>query len=156
MENAVRIITSTPRSCTVNFIISSTPRNMVNIELTPDASRTINPSEGFLVHANHFSDPSKISAIEPPNPRRYLSEFRSKRLEFLLRNQKPFNIPKLKKILSDHENFPQSLCRHRDSNLPTSQHTTTKTSMIMDITDKKIWVTDGSPCDSKIESFTIS
>ena len=68
---------------------------------------------------------------------------------------KPINISDLQKILKDHDNYPQSLCRHRDAALPDSQHTITKTAMIMDLEERKMWVTDGEPCKEKFESYAL-
>ena len=59
-------------------------------------------------------------------------------------------------ILKNHKHHPQSLCRHRDETLPDSQHTITKTAMIMDLHEKKLWVTNGQPCKSEFEEFTFS
>ena len=66
------------------------------------------------------------------------------------------NIPDIQNILKDHENSPQSICRHRDDSLPKSQHTITKTAMIMDLNEKKIWVTDGQPCKTEFEEFSLN
>jgi len=153
---AMESLAGTPRSCTANFIVGHSPRQVVDMELAPDKMRLINPDEGILSHANHFSDPNILGVSEPQNPRRHFSEFRQKRMEVLLKEQKPLDILGIKNILQDHKNNPQSLCRHRDNTLPESQHTITKTAMIMDIEEKKMWVTDGQPCKSEFEEFSIN
>ncbi len=116
----------------------------------------VDPENFVLSHANHFADPVKLGVSEPPNPRRHFSEFRQKRMEVLLKEQTPLNITSIKNILKDHENNPQSICRHRDDTLPESQHTITKTAMIMDLEEKKMWVTNGQPCISEFEEFSIN
>ena len=156
MDEALRILTITPRSCTANFIVGHAPVRVVNIELAPNKLHLIDPKDGIISHANHFADPDILGVSEPPNPRRYLSEFRQERMELLLKEQKPLDILGIKNILQDHKNNPQSLCRHRDNTLPESQHTITKTAMIMDIEEKKMWVTDGQPCKSEFEEFSIN
>ena len=156
MDKALSSLTETPRSCTTNFIVGHAPRRVVNIELAPDKMRLINPENEVLSHANHFANPNILGVSEPQNPRRYLSEFRQKRMESLLKSQKPLDIPDIQKILKDHENHPQSLCRHKDKKLPESQHTITKTSMIMDLDERKLWATDGQPCKSIFEEFSIN
>ena len=156
MDKALSSLTETPRSCTTNFIVGHAPCRVVNIELAPNKMRLIDPENGVLSHANHFADPNILGVSEPQNPRRYLSEFRQKRMESLLKAQKPLHIPYIQQILKDHENHPQSLCRHKDSKLPESQHTITKTSMIMDLEERKIWVTDGNPCEAVFESFKLN
>ena len=122
----------------------------------PDTLRLINPIHGVLSHANHFDDPDILGISEPVNPRRHLSEYRQKRMFTLLNEFKPLNVKDLQKILQDHNNNPQSLCRHRDGSLSESQHTITKTSMIMDLKEKKLWATNGQPCKTKFEVFSLN
>ena len=156
METALDSLAGTPRSCTAYFIVGHSPQRVLNIELAPDKQHLIYPENGVISHANHFADPNILGVCEPPNPHRYLSEFRQKRMEMLLKEQKPLDIPSIKNILKDHENNPQSLCRHRDDTRPGSQHTITKTAMIMDLEEKKLWVTGGQPCRVEFEEFSIN
>ena len=156
METALESLAGTPRSCTANFILGHSPQRVVDMELAPDNLRLIDPEDGVLSHANHFADPNVLGVCEPPNPHRHLSEFRQKRMEMLLKEQKLLDIPSIKNILKDHENNPQSLCRHRDNTRPKSQHTITKTAMIMDLEEKKLWVTDGQPCKLEFDEFSIN
>ena len=97
-----------------------------------------------------------VGISEPPNPRRYLSEFRQKRMEALLLEHQPLIVTQIQDILKDHENKPQSLCRHRDDTLPGSQQTITKTAMIMDLSEKKMWATNGQPCKTDFETFSFN
>ena len=155
MDRALKVLTSSPRSCTANYIIGHSPRRAVDVELAPDKLRLIYSDGGIISHANHFVNPDVLGVSEPPNPRRFLSEFRQQRMELLLKKQPQLDISNIQKILKDHENNPQSLCRHRDASLSESQHTITKTAMIMDLDERKLWATDGQPCKSIFEEFSI-
>ena len=156
MDEALSVLTTTPRSCTANFIVGHGPQRAVNIELAPDSLRLIDAENGIISHANHFDKPGIAGVSEPPNPRRHLSEFRQKRMEKLLLEHRPLSVAEIQDILKDHENEPQSLCRHGDDALPDSQHTITKTAMIMDLSEKKIWATNGQPCTTEFEEFSFS
>ena len=156
MDKALDVLTDSPRSCTANFIIGQASHGAVDIELAPDSLRFIDPENGVLVHTNHFMNPNKIDAAEPPNPRRYLSEFRHVRMETLLNEQKPLDVKSIQEILRDHEKHPQSLCRHRDITIPKSQHIITKTSMIMDLEDQKTWFSYGQPCKNNFKTYDVS
>ena len=101
-------------------------------------------------------DPEILDIIEPPNPRRYLSEFRHKQMGSLLLKHKPLDVEKMKNILCNHENHPQSICRHSDNSLPISQQTTTRTSMIMDLKEKSIWYTNGNPCENDFIEYSLN
>ena len=156
IEEALGALAGTPRSCTANFILGHASSRAVDIELAPDSLRLIDPVDGVLVHANHLVDLKKPGVSEPENPRRHLSEFRHSRMEKLLNEQKPLNVDIVQEILKDHDHQPQSLCRHRDDSLPESQHTITKTAMIMDLEERKMWVTNGQPCKTEFEEFALN
>ena len=156
IEEALGVLAGTPRSCTANFILGHASLRAVDIELAPDSLRLIDPVDGILVHANHLVDPKETGVSEPENPRRHLTEFRHNQIEALLNKQKPINVNGIQAILKDHEHRPQSLCRHRDDSLPESQHTITKTAMIMDLEEKKMWVTDGQPCTAEFEEYSLN
>jgi len=156
MDDALDVLTDSPRSCTANFIVGQVSHGAVDIELAPDSLRSIDPDNGVLVHTNHFRNPDKIDATEPPNPRKHLSKFRQVRMETLLNEQKPLDVKRIQEILKDHENHPQSLCRHRDNMIPESQHIITKTSMIMDLKDRKIWLSNGQPCKNDFKTYDVS
>ena len=156
IEEALGALAGTPRSCTANFILGHASSRAIDIELAPDSLRLIDPVDGVLVHANHLVDPKKTGVSEPENPRQHLSEFRHSRMEKLLNEQKPLNVDIVQEILKDHDHQPQSLCRHRDDSLPESQHTITKTAMIMDLEERKMWVTNGQPCKTEFEEFALN
>ena len=156
MEEALHALVGTPRSCTANFILGHAPSRAIDIELAPDRLRFIDPVNGVLAHANHLVDPKKTGVAEPENPRRHLSEFRHNRMEELLNERKPVNVAGIQEILKDHEHQPQSLCRHRDDSIPESQHTITKTAMIMDLEERKMWVTNGQPCTAEFEEYSLN
>ena len=156
IEETLGALAGTPRSCTANFILGHASLRAVDIELAPDSLRLIDPVGGVLVHANHLVDPKETGVSEPENPRRHLSEFRHSRMEKLLNEQKPLNVDIVQEILKDHDHQPQSLCRHRDDSLPESQHTITKTAMIMDLKERKMWVTNGQPCKTEFEEFALN
>ena len=156
IEEALGALAGTPRSCTANFILGHASSRAIDIELAPDSLRLIDPVDGVLVHANHLVDPKETGVSEPENPRRHLSEFRHSRMEKLLNEQKPLNVDIVQKILKDHDHQPQSLCRHRDDSLPESQHTITKTAMIMDLEERKMWVTNGQPCTAEFEEYSLN
>ena len=76
-------------------------------------------------------------------------------MQLLLERGKPLTLADIKLIMQNHKNKPQSLCRHRDLTLPSSQHTITKTAMIMNLDTREMLVTSGNPCTSKFEHFTL-
>ena len=155
LNKAINALTNTPRSCTANFLIGHSSQGAIDIELAPETMNIIDPTKDVLSHANHFVNPELLDIIEPPNPRRYLSEFRDNHMNDLLLKHKPLDIKKMKNILSDHDNYPQSICRHIDNSLPESQQTITKTSMIMDLQKQSIWYSNGNPCENDFKEYSL-
>ena len=155
LEDALDVLIGTPRSCTANFMIGQAQDTVIDIELATDEYVQISPQGGVLSHANHFTDPDSAEIIEPPNPRRYLSKFRHERMETLLNERKPLDVAGIQKILKDHENHPQSICRHADPSLPSEQHTVTKTGVIMDLDERKLWFTNGNPCENEFAEYSL-
>ena len=151
----MEVLTGTPRSCTANFMIGQAQDTVIDIELAPDTYVKISPQGGVLSHANHFTDPGSAKVTEPPNPRRYLSKFRHERMETLLNELKPLDVEGIQEILKDHENHPQSICRHPDPALPPEQHTVTKTGVIMDLDERKLLLTNGNPCKNEFTEFSL-
>jgi len=156
LNEALNVLTDTPRSCTANFLLGHTDQGAIDIELAPETMNIINPVKDILFHANHFVDPEILNITEPPNPRRYLSEFRHKQMGSLLLKHKPLDVEKMKNILCNHDNHPQSICRHSDNSLPISQQTTTRTSMIMDLKEKSIWYSNGNPCENDFIEYSLN
>ena len=97
LNEALNVLIDTPRSCTANFLLGHTDQGAIDIELAPETMNIINPVKDILFHANHFVDPEILNVTEPPNPRRYLSEFRHKQMESLLLKHKPLDVEKMKK-----------------------------------------------------------
>ncbi|MDP6418531.1 MAG: C45 family autoproteolytic acyltransferase/hydrolase [Candidatus Krumholzibacteria bacterium] len=156
IDDAVSVLCATPRSCTANFLLAQSPARAMDIELAPTRHRTLEAEGGVLVHANHFVDPVAAGVVEPPDPRRHLSQTRHARLEELLHASKPVSAVKLRSHLRDHEvNHPNSLCRHPDTELPDSQRIISKISIIMDLDERRFWVTDGQPCMNEYERYEL-
>jgi len=155
MEDALDVLIGTPRSCTANFMIGQAQNSIMDVESAPDKYVQISPQGEVLSHANHFTDPDSAEITEPPNPRRYLSKFRCERMEALLNELKPLDVEGIQEILKDHENYPQSICRHPDPDLPPEQHTVTKTGVIMDLDERKLWLTNGNPCKNEFTEFSL-
>lgn len=52
-------------------------------------------------------------------------------------------------MLSDHANHPDSVCSHEDPADPPSKRLCTVYAIVMDLTERVLWVTDGSPCSGR-------
>jgi isopenicillin-N N-acyltransferase like protein len=51
--------------------------------------------------------------------------------------------------LRDHDGKPESICRHSNLKLPEYERYVTVVSVIMDLPERKIWASMGSPCSTE-------
>lgn len=49
-------------------------------------------------------------------------------------------------ILRDHDDFPYSLCRHPDENLPPEERYQSVVSVVMNLNEKRFAIAHGPPC----------
>ena len=62
---------------------------------------------------------------------------------------------RLKAILRDHENRPESICRHREDQ-PEELVLETLASVVMDVSDGTLEVADGPPCSNPYRAHRLS
>jgi isopenicillin-N N-acyltransferase like protein len=153
---ATAIITSSGRSCSTNFLIAQAPDRIVDIEAAPKQIRLLTCENGCLVHTNHFVDPGSLGISEPPSPRRRYSRNRLSRMQELLTAQPALAIDDLQRCLRDHSEHPYSICRHEDPNGPLAEQYQTVTAVVMDLNERRIWLSDGPPCVSEFQELHLS
>jgi isopenicillin-N N-acyltransferase-like protein len=155
LDTATACITSTPRACSTNFVVAQAPAQAVDLEAAPDALRRLDPRAGLLVHANHFLDAASLGIEEPPAERRPHSLHRQARLEALLDARAPVAIGDLEIALRDHDDYPDSICRHLNPDDPEEERYITVTSAIMDLEDLSLRLTDGPPCEHLYDGYSL-
>ena len=153
--DAKAVITEGIRSCSANYLVAHVDDGVVNIESAPDVCNELAPENGFVAHTNHFVDPAGLGIEEPPSEKRPHSQHRLSRSNELLTGNQPVGFEKIKEILNDKEGLPYSICRHIDTSEPPSEHYQTVTSVIMDINERAIWITDGPPSGSPYQEYKI-
>ena len=60
-----------------------------------------------------------------------------------------------KGMLRDHDGRPESVCRHANHRFPVDDRYETVVSVIMDLAERKLWATVGSPCEHEYQSLTL-
>ena len=156
LDAAVSIVTRTRRACSANFILAQTPARLVDLEAAPDSLRELAPTDGYLVHTNHFLDPRQLGVEEPPSERRPHSYLRLTRMQSLLDARRPVSVADLEACLRDHDDYPDSICRHVDQQLPPEEHYITVASAIMDLDERSLRLTDGQPCERLYEGVSLA
>lgn len=119
---------------------------IIGIESVQNDFNIMQPERDTLVHSNNYlTDRFKkgdMSLTMCPD-----SFQRVDRIQELIKGQYGNITPGIMmEILADHENFPNSLCRHADEKLPPQYLSETLASFIMVPEDGTMYVASGNPC----------
>jgi isopenicillin-N N-acyltransferase like protein len=155
LEDAARIVTSTRRACSTNFVLAQTPDGALALEAGPDTTCSLSPSDGLLTHTNHFLEPTHLGVEEPLSERRPHSYTRLARIGELFDARRPLSVADVHSCLRDHDNFPDSVCRHYNPEDPPEEACVTVISAVMDLNDRTLWIADGPPCEHVYDVFRL-
>jgi len=147
IEECTEVIAQATRASSMNYLLVDRLR-IADIETTVTDYRVLlNEDEGLLVHTNHFLHPDfalqdKGLAELPCSPIR-LKVLR----ELLKRNSGSLDVKKLQEILSNHQNYPYSICRHL-TNEPNAIETIA--SIVAEPSKRLMHVAAGNPCENRV------
>ncbi len=163
LDDALRAVAGSPRSCSSNFLIAkagTSAPEVVDIELAPDTERRLAPEGGFLCHANHFLDTDPLGIRQPLAEERVSTFHRYARITALLRGfadrGRKVGVEDLKRILRDHADAPNSLCRHPVMERPELERYGTVASAILDVDAAEMWLAAGPPCESRYRRLALA
>jgi isopenicillin-N N-acyltransferase-like protein len=154
MQTALRAVFESRQSLCTNLLVTHRDGFAIDLETTPDRHGWMYPTDGLLVHTNHFIAfvPEQIASTYRPFSVNSL--WRLPRLTEGLRAAKERRDPAgmrdaIAAALRDHFGRPNSVCKHGD---PASQGTDvnqTIASSIVDLTTGEYWLAPGNPCESE-------
>ena len=155
-SDAIQALESAPRSLTANAAMITSERPL-DIEITPTAIETIkSDSQGFLVHTNHCTHPSFTSHNVEFEDRIYGQSFDrfDPGREIFSNNMNGglVSLDAAKALLSDHDGFPTSICRHPNDD-PQTGWQRSVISIIVEPENKRMHVSNGNPCENAYETY---
>jgi len=160
LEDALAVLREKKRASPFNYLISEDGEGACNVEGTPRRFVKDMVTKKFYVHTNHCLDPTlkKVDlyvqiARSDETLRRY------SRMNQLLNGQqqkKKTSISNAFRLLSDHENFPDSVCRHGRNELEERARFATLGAVMSREGDEGLWVIYGNPCDEKPSFYPLS
>ncbi len=110
---------------------------------------------GTLVHTNHCLH-RDLAPINDDYPELIESGPRLGRSEALLSEiDGAVSIDDLKRILSDHDGFPRSICRHPNDD-PETGFWRSVVSMVLEPSEGRMHLTRGNPCERPYEVYTLN
>ncbi len=153
LEDALAIILDEERACSANYLVAQAPDRAVNIEIAPHNQHVLQCEGQCLVHTNHFLEPLTIGVTEPDE--RLFSNQRWRRFHTLLQEQTNVAVDDLQGWLSDHHGYPYAVCQHTDDGADHEQYVTV-TSIILDLAQQTMFVTNGAPCTAPYHELSLS
>jgi len=119
--------------------------------------------EGYLVHTNHYLSHRMTkyeTAFEKANDKSPGAGVNSiirynRALKLLKKELGKVTIASLTNILSDHVNYPNSICRHIDESAPPLKQEKTIFSIIIDVTHLKALICHGNPCAGEYKEYKL-
>ena len=127
-----------------------------DLEVTVDDVHVLRANgRGVLVHTNHCVHP-ELEHINELFPQLIQSVPRMSRAESLLGDRgDPVGVEHVKSLLSDHVDYPTSICRHENDN-PGDGHWTSVVSMIVEPSEGRMHLSRGNPCSNPYEVYSLN
>lgn len=149
-----------PIGCCANFMFGGGDHGEVaDMEVENEDYDILYPQQGIIVHTNHF-----VSPRLPRYPRKDLGKFTSVTSPFrlgladrLIREKAGAIDQKvIGDVLSTHYEFPAGICAHPDPYVEPSMRGGTVFSMIINLTQRRLWFAKGNPCENCYEEVDLS
>ena len=151
VREAIESILHPTRASSYNWVLAHRDGEVANVEGSATAAAVTEPVDGALAHTNDYRDP-KMRRFEA-NPHARDSAKRCERAERLLAETAgdELTVNRLRVLLANHEDGPDSLCRHGD-------HDGVKTVFwcVADVTAGMVVYGRGNPCESDAETYAFA
>jgi len=142
-------------SSSANIVLASAEGKVANLEVLPGKVAVLTGEQGVVTHTNHCQHPP-FQAEDKLAPSFEVDTFkRLDRIRELMPvdgNGGKFSVDDMKKILSDHENGPKSICRHQGGNPKNSK---TTLSLIIEPSRGCMHVALGNPCENEYITYSL-
>jgi len=153
-EKAMQMLTQTARGLSY-FQVAGIGGELAGIESVKDDYHILLPENGILAHTNHYLA-EKFKNIDEFYKYAPDSKHRLERINLLIRkNYGSIGLDELRVIMSDHENHPNSICRHVNELDAPRDRTETAASFIAVPEDRVIYIAKGAPCQCEYMEYRL-
>ena len=156
LNEALEAVFRSQQALCTNLLFSHRDGFAIDLETTPGRHGWGYPTDGVLVHTNHFRYfvPKQIEGSY-----RYASPdslYRAERIERVLARSRQSETGEamralIREALSDHFGHPDSVCNHPNENDPWWDQNETVASSVVDLTTGEYWIAHGQPCENDYE-----
>lgn len=155
-SRALKAVLGTRATVSGNLLIAHRDGEAIDLEVTPEDVGFLYAEGGILTHSNHFlaftnrEDLIDTFKVDIPD-----TLFRCQRARHLLELDKGgVDVDSLQRVFKDHFSYPNSICRHVDARDEEPKQVATLSSVIMDLEERTLYITEGSPCRNEYYKLT--
>lgn len=113
IDGALAQLRTIPRASSRNVLIMDGAGNSVSVEYAVDVEGQVDPTDGVLVHTNHFVDPAVAACEQAEGDRLVNSCTRLNRMRELLEAERGAITPEsVMTSFRDRAHAPDAICRH--------------------------------------------
>lgn len=157
ISEAIAAIASADGRAAKNYLLANKQGDIIDIETTKNDLEILFPERGILTHSNHFKTSRFKSADLMPVflPDSYIRSYRLSQL--MERDYGHISLNTMKKLLLNHNNHPNSICRHLDPKapLPVGRIMKTLISIISYPKEQKTYIAFGNPCENEYIEYQL-
>lgn len=141
---ACQIQRNTFRTVSTNMLVAGRDGQAIDFECYPGGEDEVLPENGIISTGNRFTVNPARNRVQDPDIdrgirlRELLEEYGDRVDEYTLME-----------ILKDHKGYPSSICRH------ISYDHSTVYSIIINMTDSRIYICPGNPCEHVYEEYLL-
>lgn len=158
LTEATDILGAHRRASSASYIVGSSDGFALNIECQPGDARGVTlmqPVNGFAAHTNHFCAPS-FQGQDMIVSTYTDTLIRLQSIERDLKLTTGVTVESIQAGLRSHANYPTSVCTHTPATDDPMIANVTITSVVMDLTAMRMWVTAGNPCVNEYEEIDLA
>jgi isopenicillin-N N-acyltransferase-like protein len=147
LDEAVDASLHPARASAYNWVLAHAGGGAANVEASATSAGIDEPgADGFLVHTNHYAraDMQRFESTD-----HYESSCRRLDRAGELAAGEGFTVESMRAALADHENAPESICRHAEE----PREVKTVFWCVADVTAGEITYGRGNPCDSEAQAY---
>ena len=154
-DAAIEPVIATDRPGSRNYLLGHAEGELIDLETAPEVVNYLYPEGGILTHANHFEDQTRVeSRLERLSPHSLVRGARLRRL--LERDAGEIDDEVLKASLRDDFCHPKGICRYATDEAGAQGDFHTKVSVVMDLTERRMLLTDGPPRDDEYREYRLT
>jgi isopenicillin-N N-acyltransferase-like protein len=152
---AIRACVPKLRAGGYSYLLADANGELYSVETSATKHDIGYGEDGWLAHTNHYLSP-RMQALEEPGTYSS-SHVRLNRARRLVRAELgQLTVGSLQAILRDHVNYPNSICVHEDPTDPLYEQEMTLVSLVMDLTERRMWAAPGPPCQSEYVAYALN